>query len=386
MIITLSLYIVTIIMPFLSFNKCLTYKIGGVKKKLSIKKMYWLWVAILFSFISITTKTYTDLEVYTNIFDWTNTGGTNYDTFGWCLLCRIFYWIGLSYRGMIPFVLLFSYFIISRACRRINIEEDKIIAGMMVFPGLMNLIQLKFFLACSIIIYSVTFLQRTEKWSLLKFSIGIIFATLIHSASIFCFVYLFVIMFERISVKKSVFYTFLGICGMLAILKAVPSIASYFLNAQKVLRYFTGAVEVSSINWIVEISIAWNLMVITAWMVIRGGNVSNNLSGIATLSARVKNERHIFALRSFAIICLNGIILPLLIYDQNFHRFVEIEYMIGYEVLTFYYQNKLFKGKNNKFFIVAFALISILFCMRYFIAFDKVMPLFEIDELVTLLR
>ena len=127
-------------------------------------------------------------------------------------------------------------------------------------------------------------------------------------------------------------------------------------------------------------------MVITAWMVIRVGNVSNNLSEIKPLSVKMKNERHFFASRSFTIICLNGIILPLLVYDQNFHRFMEIEYMIGYEVLAFYHQNKLIKDRNDKVFIALFVLVSILFCMRYFVIFDKIMPLFEIDEFVTLFR
>ena len=362
MTIKLLIYIIIIFLPFLPLKRTVWFNINNVKIKVKLRKTYWILAWLILAFISISTKTYTDVDIYTNIFDWTNAEHVNYDTFGWSMLCRLFYCLGLSYRGMIPAILLISVFIISRACRRINIAEDKLISLMLIFPGIMNVIQLKFFLALSIIIYSITFLQQNEKKSIVKYVVGILLATSIHSASVFCLVYLLVILFERVDVQKSILYTAVGIIIVLISLRMVPTLVAKFLNAQVVLRYFTGAVEVSSINWIIEISLAW---------------IIKNIQ---------QNKDSLLVSRSFTIICLNGLILPLLIFDQNFHRFVEIEYMIGYELIIFYFGNKLVKKISNKCIIMGTLLCAVIYCIKYFVPFDKVLPMFLLDEIVQMFR
>lgn len=385
MTIKLLMYILTILLPFLPFKRTVWFNINNVKKKVELRKLYWILAWLMLAFISISTKTYTDVDIYTNIFNWTNAESVNYDTFGWSMLCRLFYYLGLNYRGMIPVILLISVFVISRACRRINIDEDSVISLMLIFPGIMNVIQLKFFLAYSIIIYSVTFLQRNEKKSIFKYVVGILLATSIHSASAFCLVYLLVVLFERVDVQKSILYTLVGVLIVLVSLRIVPSLAAKFLNAQVVIRYFTGAVEVSSLNWIVAISLAWIFMVGIIWILICSGAIKISKQDSNTQNIE-RNKEALLVSRSFTIVCLNGLILPLLIFDQNFHRFIEIEYMIGYELIIFYFRNKLVKKISNKCIIICILLCTIIYCMRYFIPFDRVMPMFLLDEIVQMFR
>ena len=385
MTIKLLIYIIIIFLPFLPLKRTVWFNINNVKKKVKLRKIYWISAWLILAFISISTKTYTDVDIYTNIFDWTNAEHVNYDTFGWSLLCRLFYCLGLSYRGMSPAILLISIFIISRACRRINIAEDKLISLMLIFPGIMNVIQLKFFLALSIIIYSITFLQQNEKKSIVKYVVGILLATSIHSASVFCLVYLLVILFERVDVQKSILYTTVGIIMVLFSLRMVPTLAAKFLNAQVVLRYFTGAVEVSSINWIIEISLAWIIMVGIICILISTGTIKIRNQDESTKNIQ-QNKEALLVSRSFTIICLNGLILPLLIFDQNFHRFVEIEYMIGYELIIFYFGNKLVKKISNKCIIMGTLLCAVIYCIKYFVPFDKVLPMFLLDEIVQMFR
>lgn len=376
----LSIYIFIIIFPFFSLlKKQVVYTIG--RKKIKRRKVYWVFVAAILSLISISTKTYTDIDIYTNIFDWTNAGTTNFDNIGWALLCRIFYYLGFNYRGMIPFVISFSVWLISRACKRIDIQEEKILSLMLLFPGMMNIIQLKYFLAMSIIIYSITYLQKPDGRSyVFKYVLGIVVATLIHSASIFCIIFLLAIAFEKINTSKTIYYMLASLIVIIVSLKFIPIIASKFLRAEVVSRYFTGAVEISSLNWIVEISISWGLMILVAWLNIKA-------SGIAIKNPiKFKSEGQLFVSRSFTIICLVGVALPLLLYDQNFHRFVEIEYLIGYMIVMYCEDNGNFGNRISKSILAVLLFVSIAYSMRYFVTLDRIFPLFSWDGIVSLRR
>ena len=112
MTIKLLIYIITIILPFLPLKTTFLFSSSNVRKRVELRKIYWILAGGVLAFISVSTEMYTDIDIYTNVFDWTNAGKTNYDTLGWSLLCRLFYWLGLNYRGMIPIIIIMSVFII----------------------------------------------------------------------------------------------------------------------------------------------------------------------------------------------------------------------------------------------------------------------------------
>lgn len=374
------LYVVTVTFPlFSTLKKRYVYAIGG--KRIKPRKVYWLLVAAVLSIISISTETYTDIDTYTNVFDWTNESGIYFDTIGWSFLCKVFYYLGFNYRGMIPFVIFFSVWLISRACKKIGIQEEQVLSLMLIFPGLMNVIQLKFFLAMSIVMYSITYLQKPdEKRYILKYILGVILAALIHSASIFCIVFLLAVTIERLDTSKSILYAMFALIGAVAVLKFVPTIASKFLREEVVRRYFTGAIETSSINWIIEISIAWLLMVTVAWLNLKSSGI------VVGATKKDAGDREVFLSRSFTMVCLIGISLPLLLFDQNFHRFIEIEYLIGYMICIYCKNNiKSKKDRNGRILTILLFLI-IGYSVRYFVTFDRVLPLLSWDGIVKLRR
>lgn len=362
-----------IILPFLPQR---------IKTKMKLPELYWVLVGILLSFISVTTATYADMETYTNIFNWTNYYGVNYDTIGWSFLCKCFYMMGFNYRGMIPFVIFLSVFLIDGSCRKLHVPEDEVLSLLLVFPGLMNVIQLKFFLAISVVVYSLTFLQRPSKYGVLKYLLGTTIATMIHSASLFCFIFVMTILIRKKDMVKPIVMAIITILLVIVFLRFIPVLAGFFMNEEKITRYFTGAVEVSSLKWIVEISIAWMLMVIVSWLVI---TVCSKSSKSAKKSLPHLNEE-CFIARSFFIVFLCGASLPLLIYDESFHRFVELEYIVGYFILSYYKKNKRPHEKIDVIIITSFLLLSLLFCMRYFVTFDKVIPMFHWNGFVVLRR
>ena len=128
-----------------------------------------------------------------------------------------------------------------------------------------------------------------------------------------------------------------------------------------------------------------NIMQGIIWILISSGTIKIRNQDDSTKNIQ-QNKDSLLVSRSFTIICLNGLILPLLISDQNFHRFVEIEYMIGYELIIFYFGNKLVKKISNKCIIMGTLLCAVIYCIKYFVPFDKVLPMFLLDEIVQMFR
>lgn len=366
------LYASTIIVGLFSKDRAITVRVRK-KHKLKICDFYWIVTAAVMCLLSITTTTYTDVDIYTNIYNWTITQGVTFDTFGWGILCKMFNAVGINYRGMIVFVLFASCYITHRALKRIDVNEAFVIALMFIMPGVMQVIQLKFFFATSIILYSLTFiLKECTKKDIVKFSVGIVLATLVHSASIICFIYLAVLFFEKINTSKSLMYSVTALLGIIVLYKFIPLVAGRLLNSHTFNRYFSG-VEIASINWIVEVFISWLLVTISTWLMYKSG-------GFRSYNGN-SSYRLVFS-RCFTCICLSIIIVPLLLFDQNFYRLLELSYIIAYILFAIYYKTT---NNKSKYVVTLVMMVAILFSFRYFVIVERILPLFNWDGFVPLL-
>lgn len=367
------LYASTIIVGLFSKDRAITVRVRK-KHKLKICDFYWILTAVVMCLLSVTTTTYTDVDIYTDIFNWTNIKGMTIDTVGWGILCKLFYAAGVNYRGMIVIVLITSCYIMHRGLQRIDVNEAFVMALMLVMPGAMQVIQIKFFLATSIILYTLSFILGTcAKKDVVKFSIGIVVATLIHSASIICFVYLAVLFFEKIDTSKSILYSMAALIGIVALYKVIPLVAGRFLNPHTFNRYFSG-VEIASVNWVIIVFLSWLLVTITTWLMYKAGGFR---------SYNGKPAYKLIFSRGFTCICLSIIVIPLLLFDQNFYRLLEVTYIIAYILFAIYYKTT---TNKSKYFLSIVMMIAVLFSFRYFVIVERILPLFNFDGFVSLLK
>ena len=115
----------------------------------------WVFAACMIAILSITTNDYADLVNYDPLFNYYNTSSFNFsftmNNSIWALLCRLFYNIGFNYRGMVICLIFINYFILHFAAKNLKCDENKFFALFLIFPSIIQLVQLKFFTAFVIV-------------------------------------------------------------------------------------------------------------------------------------------------------------------------------------------------------------------------------------------
>ena len=364
------------------------------------KKWNWVFYAIVLCIMFWSSNgTYTDFEGYYQIFERINSTGINIvgASPGWFALCMFFGRIGLNYFGMSIALLFFSCFLMHRLFSIFETNENITWAALLVFPILINGIQIRFFLAMAIVTYCLKYLLFDNKVPLIKFLLGVAIATSIHTASVIFIICVLVLLYERHKFKTNVLITIL-LCALILVGVAfVPTIAKKFLNAWQYSRYISDSTSESSIKWVGAITVCWfaaiaifQMMKLTkGWhnktilnrnvMVEEGGKIPD------------KNDYEITFKRIFRIIYLLGLTLPLLIFDRNYHRYIQLGYILDAMCLGIYWYrasggNKIIKLERWLVIICFFiALIPAIYSYE-FVPVNAIAPLFEYVKFPSILR
>lgn len=382
------IYIATVIYAFLSGSSTISSKKSLETKKR--KRFFWLWCFALMAFLSITSDTYADVEMYTTVYDAINIHGFKRGQLDdvsliWYLLCQICGWAGLNYRGMIVVVLFISVLIVHLALRRIDASENAFWGLFLLFPGILHIVQIKFFLGSAIVFYSVTFLLNTEKKYIYYLS-GIMLAYLTHSSTIVFLLLLLVPHINKSTVKKYIGYTVAILLALIVLMKYIPDIASHFISEARVQRYFYTTISTMTVIGAVKVGFIWLSIVGLVFLCIKwGGMMGSN----ETLLVRSLFKRHhaisvsitSFINLYFGSLCLLGTTLILMYYDANFFRLVELGYMLGFVVASRYISSN---HKNRAIIIVLFIVILIFAVTVYAPVESVIKPLFTFDRFVSL--
>ncbi|WP_288300204.1 EpsG family protein [uncultured Lactobacillus sp.] len=373
----LVIYIGTIMYAFLSgyFVPLLT----GISY--SKKRFFWIWCTLLLLLMSVTTATYNyaDVETYQTQFNLANiykvpVNELNDIGLGLYLLFRISYMLSLNYRGMMLIAIILCMFLLHKSMDFIPLNENIFWGFFLIFPGIIEIIQIKYFLGSSIVIYSFKYLVQDKKYSILKFIIGIFIAYLFHSA---CIVFLLLLIVKFIKNKKcsvSLKITLIGTFVMFLLLRFIPGIADKFFASVRIERYLGNlATQASMYNFFQVIS-SWLIMVIISIYCYL--KLSQNNSIIE------KNQLLNVVFKNYTALCVLGITLPLLTYDLNFFRFIEISFIFGYIVISIYF-NEIISVKN---IIIIGVLIIVLYLTYHFYSGGNGTPLFQYDGWVNIFQ
>lgn len=344
------------------------------------KKWNWMIYAFILCFLLWTSQgMYTDFEGYYNIFERINTAGTNLvgATPGWFLLCRIFGVIGLNYYGMSLVLTFVSCLLLHKLFSKFDANENIIWAAILVFPLLINGIQLRFFLAMAIVAYGLKFLIFNTKFALIKFSICVLIATSIHSAAIVFIILILALIYEKFSVKTNILVTIFVLVMTGVGVQIVPKLAKIFLYQSQYDRYIANSYTTTSYKWTLAIIICWliTLFLFEVVYFITPIQIRNKYNDL---------KYNIIYKRMFIILFLLGFTLPLLIYDRNFHRFIQLGYILDAIALGIYWEYIGLEKCNNKierrlaaFIAFVFFLLPAIYSFE-FIPVNVIAPLFEV--------
>ncbi len=336
-------------------------------------KYYWIWCSLLLALIVNTTDEYADFLNYDSYF--IKVGGYNYSIeydgmpFGWYYLCRLFYNLGFSYRGMVIIIIFISCYLLHKFITYFDCKENFFWASFLIFPALIQCVQLRFFLGTSIVMFFLKYLL-TDKTNWLMYIAGTILASTIHASCMIFLIFLVLRIFKNITIKKSLIYCLSAFIVILLSINLLPIIIKPLIPSVKFERYFTNSISKTSMSWFIQICFVWIMMCCYAiWF---RSNINYHLCD--------KKNLEYLANKLYMIPFLLIVVLPFMKFDRNFHRFLEVGYYCVFILYCLY--TKYRKGdKFNYFCIMGLLIISLILCAYIYYPYDAVIkPLLSFNQ------
>lgn len=300
-----------------------------------------------------------DLQNYKRAYD-SIAAGNDYTDLGviWLGLCKFFSSCGFDYYMYKSVIVLVSGFFILQLINH-YVKNPKYASFVwvcyLIFPAVMDLVQLRFFLASSIAIWSTQFLIDKAKYGKGKFIILMLLASAIHSSLYFYFSFLLFPFFEG-KEKKFAYMVVICFVSFFFLKNHLLSVANALTNANRMDRYFENGRAIGLFGILAYIStiIAFNF-------------IANRMK--RTVSATEANYYDF--LQKAALV--SSILLPLSLFDTNFFRiqrpmwlmlYIGAAMLLDRGVRTIYVGSK--KRINCKQSIVFFAVMGFVFYVSIF--------------------
>ncbi len=314
------------------------------------EKYSWLIAALAIVGLSITSNDYADIPNYGPLFDYYNTSSTsiNFLTTNnilWALLCKAFFFLGFNYRGMVACLIFINYYLLHKAAKNLNCNENIFFGLFLIFPSMIQLIQFKFFTASTLVIYGYSILVKDKKYSLLIYLGFVFLAYLIHSSSI---MFLILALIKIKKLNKNILLIFAILLSVLVSLTLdnISGLISPLISEHQYERYILNSTTPSSIMWIISILFLW----FSSYII---GNTS--IKYLKEDNDMVKKSSFIH--KNILSIVLLFFTIPLLLLDRNMNRFLYIGFTICFFILGIVF-NKKNHTKNEK--LLLFITIPIL--------------------------
>lgn len=349
-----------------------------------VPKFYWLVCAGCLCLLVNTTNTYADLYNYTNIFDdiglygeiQNEEGLQGFIPLGWQAICLILYNLGFSYRGMIVLMIILSCFLIHCFVSRFNTSEGKFWALFMLFPSLVQCVQLRFFVASSIVFYFLQFLfiGGKNKRGILIYILGVFLAFLIHSSMIVFLGFIIVPFLDKLKYKTMIICALI-ICVITSLVRnRLASTISLLgiISESRMDRYIYDQEHVAESGGIFRIALLYIMSVAFSLF------FTNQTHRPILRESTTLDDNNTSVIKSMnCFVLLMVFTLPLLLFDGSFFRFIEIGYCMSYCLGAWYWMRSE-KPLKEKLLITLLFCLPIAYAMRiYYIADTFLYPFFE---------
>lgn len=174
---------------FISFFLIIFSFLKKDSKILFVLMLSWMWLLFTFNYDNA------DYEMYRNIYE----GHYGSSEILFSYLCRFFYNIGFSFevfRGIYCFVCLI---LIGTTINKYSNSKNISLVLYFLFPFILDAVQIRHFMAISIITYALPLLNENSKKNYIKYIILNLIAVGFHYATLFYFIFIFI---KKLSLKK----------------------------------------------------------------------------------------------------------------------------------------------------------------------------------------
>jgi len=236
--------------------------------------------------------------------------------------------LGLNYRGMVVGMLYMNYYLMHITIKRLKVNENLYFGMFLIFPALIQLVQLKFFTASCIVFVGYSYLVTSEHFPRVKYVAFIAIASLVHTSSVI-FLLLLLVKTKKYDRKLFVLITVGLTFSIVVLLNPIVKLVSLYLDPRLVARYLTNSITPSSLLWIALIFVVWLASYLISTYLLSNKNFRYTIGNRDKCLNRIAD----YCGMSIEVLLLT---LPFLLLDRNFHRFLELGYSVLFVIMGMY--------------------------------------------------
>jgi len=269
-------------------------------------------------------------------------------------LCNFSGKIGLNYNQMLLFIVFVCLILIITTIKKHTKNWNFVLVLYIIFPFFIDVVQVRNFIAMSIIVFSFNYLLSLKRGGNIKFVICVIIATLFHSVAI---IYMVFLLAKILSKKWLIFISLLGtIIGLTITSTDIPyRLALMFLPISKV-TFFTNTIGLGfGLLFNAIMQIASVVLVAYSYHIIQVRSKKN-----------VKDKYYIDKQRLVNLVLkINIILLPIIslyYYNATFTRIYRNVFILNYIVFALTYIEYQIKTKKRFTYILIVFLYTMAMC------------------------
>lgn len=266
--------------------------------------------------------------------------------------------LGLSYNMFLIIISLISLVLFTSTIKKITNNYTFVILCYSIFPFVYDAIQIRFFFAYSIIVYALNYILFQEKKNIFKYILFVLFASTIHTASIFYLIFLLTsFKFKKIikiSFIISIMLTFISLVTNINVVEFLFSIFKYNEFEKYTNSMLSYQVSVYTSLFVMILMIFFLLLVRYIW----------------------KNNYSFMTEKIYQINLILAVLYPLTLISLDFERLFRPILIINYALIA---ANRVVFGK--KYLMIVCCIILVL-TIRLVPIFDYVKLLYENNNLL----
>lgn len=327
----------------------------GREKIFSFMLLVFMWVLFWANYNNA------DYLNYKNLYDYVNYTGVGYSTsqFGFVFIMKFASRLGLEYHHFLMIFSLIGLYLISDTVKRYTDKPQLVYLVYFIYPFLLDIVQVKHFLAMSIIVYCFRYLEYEGNLNNIKYLLGILMAVSIHTISIIFIPILFI---KNIKISKMyiLIIMVLAIGIPLAYTNFFQIYAYRFLDIQRIEAYFLNRARY---GFLIQFFIQGVIFLLVYYSKV-------------ILEKRKESNKFVELVYRTNLYLI--ILFPLYIINGTFERGFRIIMILNYIVFSKLYSTS---KKNNKG-VVLFIIMIFVFALFFYFIFipygDTVFfPIFE---------
>ena len=299
------------------------------------------YVPLLFMCIAMSfSQNVPDFENYERVYNYISGGAVYIDTgVGWYYLCKIGCNVGLNYRQFTIVIYVLSFLLMNSTakCYVHNYRNRIIIWSIyLLFPALLDAVQIRFFLAQAIVVFGFRFLSEKKIRGYIIYAVLCLLAASVHTSSVFYLVFLLGPILHKIQkylVGMVVFATIFMIFGR----NIIYQIASIFVNGLRIERYFQSVDAVGPFGFI-----AYTATLVLFWQIAKYCVGKKNVITNKTITLEISELYYQMSI-------LIWMIIPLTLFDTNFFRIQRPMWLMLYVLLANMNEKRITHVKIGRF-------------------------------------